>query len=63
MATTTTHRSEAIPEMPKPAKGPARVELLTSEHHPTLGTLERWRMSDGSVGRFAVKVSTRLVAE
>ena len=63
MATTTTHRSEAIPEMPKPAKTPVKVELLTSEHHPTLGTLERWRMSDGTVGRFVVKVTTRLEAE
>ena len=63
MATTTTRRSEAIPEMPKPAKSPERVELLTSEHHPTLGTLERWRMSDGSIGRFVVKVTTRLEAE
>ena len=26
-----------------------KAELLTVEAHPTMGRIERWRMSDGSV--------------
>ena len=28
---------------------PERVELLTTEFHPTDGRIQRWRMSDGTV--------------
>ena len=36
------------PEEPKAEK----VELLTTENHPTLGVCQRWRMSDGTVKDF-----------
>ena len=29
-----------------------KVELLTVEAHPTIGRIERWRMSDGTVQTF-----------
>ena len=45
MASTTTRR-------PAKPKAPEKEELLTTEHHPITGTLERWRMSDGTVWRF-----------
>ena len=36
----------------KAAPKPEKVELLTVENHPVIGTIERWRMSDGTVQRF-----------
>ena len=39
--------SKKAPDAPAPEV--TKVELLTVEAHPTLGRLERWRMSDGSV--------------
>lgn len=37
--------AEAAPEEPAVEK----AELLTVEAHPTIGRIERWRLSDGSV--------------
>ena len=34
------------------AAKPTKAELLTVEHHPVLGRIERWRMSDGTVQEF-----------
>lgn len=34
---------------------PERVELLTVEAHPTIGRIERWRMSDGTVQTVTLK--------
>ena len=39
-------------KVPAPEVVPEKVELLTVEAHPTLGRLERWRMSDGTVKDF-----------
>lgn len=52
--------------MPRDARGhfvkdEEKAELLTTEHHPILGTLERWRMADGTVKSFYIKVTTEAV--
>lgn len=45
----TRSRSAVLSKVPPPPPPPAKVELLTVEAHPTIGRIERWRMSDGSV--------------
>ena len=40
----------------RPAPPPVvRVELLTVEGHPTIGRIERWRLSDGTVETVTLK--------
>ena len=33
-----------------------KVELLTVEAHPTIGRIERWRMSNGTVQSFEFRM-------
>ena len=42
---------------PEPVVEVKKAELLTTEFHPILGRIERWRMSDGSVRTFETQQS------